>query len=104
MTYAEQQQKAKENFEKSIRKVQRTLKRFITVFKYLNQEQNNFEIKYLKPDEKALIRRYYQSSSPKRFLETFIFFPEKKVKGKFLNWLIRKSSLDMYYGIGMGMG
>ena len=104
MTYAEQQQKAKENIEKSIRKDQRTLKRLITVFKYLNQEENNFKIKYLKPDEKYLVRRYYESPSPKRFLETFIFFPEKKVKGKFLNWLQRTSSLDMHYGIGMGSG
>ena len=102
MTYAEQQQKAKENFEKSIRKVQRTLKRLITVFKYLNQEQNNFDIKYLKPDEKALIRRYYQSSSPKRWVNSFIICPEKKVKGKFLDWLQKKSSLDINYGIGAG--
>lgn len=104
MTYAEQQQKAKENIEKSIRKDQRTLKRLITVFKYLNQEENNFKIKYLKPNEKYLVRRYYESPSPKRLLETFIFFPEKKVKGKFLNWLKRKSSLEMHYGIGMGHG
>ena len=102
MTYAEQQQKAKENFEKSIRKAQRTLKRLITVFKYLNQEKNNFEIKYLKPDEKALIRRYYQSSSPKRWVNSFIICPEKKVKGKFLDWLQKKSSLHIDYGIGAG--
>ena len=97
MTYAEQQQKAKENIEKSIRKVQRTLKRLITVFKYLNQEKNNFEIKYMKPDEKALIRRYYESDSPKRWINSFIICPEKKVKGKFLDWLQKKSSLDIYY-------
>ena len=102
MTYAEQQQKAKENIEKSIRKVQRTLKRLITVFKYLNQEKNNFEIKYMKPDEKALIRRYYESDSPKRWINSFIICPEKKVKGKFLDWLQKKSSLDIYYGIGAG--
>ena len=75
MTYAEQQQKAKENIEKSIRKVQRTLKRLITVFKYLNQEKNNFEIKYMKPDEKALIRRYYESDSLKRWINSFIICP-----------------------------
>lgn len=102
MTYAERQQKAKENFEKSIRKAQRTLKRLITVFKYLNQEKNNFEIKYIKPKEKTLIRRYYESSSPKRWLNSFIICPEKKVKGKFLNWLQRKSSLNIDYGIGAG--
>lgn len=102
MTYTEQQQKAKENFEKSIRKAQRTLKRLITVFKYLNQEKNNFEIKYIKPDEKALIRRYYQSSSPKRWLNSFIICPEKKVKGKFLDWLQKKSTLNIDYGIGAG--
>lgn len=102
MTYAEQQQKAKENIEKSIRKDQRTLKRLITIFKYLNQEENNFEIKYLKPDEKALIRRHYENPSPKRWINSFIIFPEKKVKAKFLEWLKRKSSLDRSYGTGTG--
>lgn len=100
MTYAEQQQKAKENIEKSIRKDQRTLKRFITIFKYLNQEENNFKIKYLKPNEKALIRGHYENSSPKRWINSFIIFPEKKVKAKFLEWLQRKSWLDRSYGIG----
>jgi hypothetical protein len=100
MTYAEQQQKAKENIEKSIRKDQRTLKRLITIFKYLNQEENNFKIKYLKPNEKALIRGHYENSSPKRWINSFIIFPEKKVKAKFLEWLQRKSWLDRSYGIG----
>lgn len=102
MTYAEQQQKAKENIEKSIRKDQRTLKRLITIFKYLNQEENNFKIKYLKPNEKALIRGHYKNSSPKRWINSFIIFPEKKVKAKFLAWLQRKSWLDRSYGIGTG--
>lgn len=102
MTYAEQQQKAKENIEKSIRKDQRTLKRLITIFKYLNQEENNFKIKYLKPDEKVLIRRHYENPSPKRWINSFIIFPEKKVKAKFLEWLKRKSSLDRSYGTGTG--
>jgi hypothetical protein len=102
MTYAEQQQKAKENIEKSIRKDQRTLKRLITIFKYLNQEENNFKIKYLKPNEKALIRGHYENSSPKRWINSYIIFPEKKVKAKFLAWLQRKSWLDRSYGIGTG--
>lgn len=100
MTYAEQQQKAKENIEKSIRKDQRTIKRLITVFEYLNHEENNIKIKYLKPDEISLVRRHYKNPSPKRWINSFIIFPEKKVKAKFLEWLQRKSFLDRSYGTG----
>ena len=102
MTYAEQQQKAKENIEKSIRKDQRTIKRLITVFEYLNHEENNIKIKYLKPDEKSLVRRHYKNPSPERWINSFIIFPEKRVKAKFLEWLKRKSSLDRSYGTGTG--
>ena len=100
MTYAEQQQKAKENIEKSIRKDQRTIKRLIAVFEYLNHEENNIKIKYLKPDEISLVRRHYKNPSPKRWINSFIIFPEKKVKAKFLEWLKRKSFLDRSYGTG----
>lgn len=95
--YTYQQQKKKEEFEKLIRKNQRTLKRFITVFKYLNSEKNNFVIKYLKPSESSLIKHYNQNSCHKRWVDSVIFCPEKKLKKTFLGWLFKQRGLDMIY-------
>lgn len=95
--YTYQQQKKKEEFEKLIRKNQRTLKRFITVFKYLNTERNNFVIKYLKPSENSLIKYYNENSTPKRWVESIIVCPEKKLKRKFMEWIYKQRGLDMLY-------
>lgn len=95
--HAYQQQKKKERIEKSIRKDQRTLKRFVTVFKYLNTERNNFVIKYLKPSENSLMEHYIKNSAPKRWVESVIICPEKKLKRRFMEWFYKNKYLDMEY-------
>lgn len=94
------QQKIKNRIEKSVRQSQRTLKRFIKVFKYLNVEENKFFIQYIKPSEKLLINEYYRTGIPKRWLDSIVLCPEKKLKQTFFEWFKRKSHLEMVYESG----
>lgn len=94
------QQKKQERFEKEIRKNQRTLRRIVTVLKYLNSQVDLFIPRYEKPNENKLIAFYNSTSNVKRYVNSVILCPENKIKTYYLEWLMSKSRLHMSYENG----
>lgn len=98
--YVYLQQKKKERLEQEIRKNQRTLRRIVTVLKYLNSQANRFIPRYEKPNDNQIIKYYNSTSNVKRYVNSVILCPENKIKTDYLVWLIHKSRLAMSYENG----